>query len=181
MKHALIIGGTGMLRKVTEYLSEKFETVSGICRNKFRLDSNLKNINPLILDYSDYELLSKRIDEAVKQFGEIDLVVSWIHSTAPLAPKIIAEKINAYGKPFRFFDILGSAYADPSKNKIERENNFRGSSFLIYRKIILGFVIENKNSRWLTNNEISGGVIEAVKNDLEEKIIGRVSPWEMKP
>jgi hypothetical protein len=179
--HALIIGGTGMLKKTTEYLSENYDTVSVICRNKNRIDARLKNINPLILDYTNYEALSGNISEAMEKFGAIELVVSWIHSTAPLAPKLFAEKINSSRKPFRFFDILGSAYADPSKNNEDRKNIFKEYDNLIYRKIILGFVIENGSSRWLTNDEISSGVIDAVKNDLPEKIIGTVSPWEKRP
>lgn len=181
MSHALIIGGTGMLTKATEYLSENYDTVSVICRNGKRISSNLKNINPLILDYSDYKLLSKSLHTSVEKFGDIDLVVSWIHSTAPLAPFIIAEKLNSYNASFRFFDILGSAYASPANNTIERENKLRENKNLLYRKIILGFKIENNTSRWLTNDEISGGVIEAIKEDKEEIIIGTVLPWDKRP
>lgn len=179
--HTLIIGGTGMLKKTTEYLSENYETVSVICRNRNRIDNRLKNINPLVLDYTNYETLSKNISEAIEKFGKIELVVSWIHSTAPFAPKLIAEKINSHGEPFRFFDILGSAYADPSKNNEDRKNIFSEYNNLLHREIILGFVVESGSSRWLTNDEISSGVIEAIKNDIPEKIIGTVSPWGKRP
>lgn len=181
MSHALIIGGSGMLAKVTEYLCKNYDAVSVICRNENGINSNLKNINPLILDYSYYKFLSKNLQSAVEKFGNIDLVVSWIHSSAPLAPNIIGEKLNSYNHMFRFFDILGSAYADPSKNFNERENKLKENKNLLYRKIILGFKIENGVSRWLTNDEISSGVIEAVQTDREETIIGTVSPWEMRP
>src|SRR6187402_3205904 len=91
MSHALIIGGTGMLAKVTGYLSENYDTVSVVCRDGKRINANLKNINPLILDYSHYKILAKSLQNAVEKFGNIELAVSWIHSTAPLAPNIIAE------------------------------------------------------------------------------------------
>jgi hypothetical protein len=45
----------------------------------------------------------------------------------------------------------------------------------------LGFKIEDNSSRWLTNDEISSGVIEAITNDEEEKIVGIVSPWDKRP
>ncbi|MBN8568134.1 MAG: short-chain dehydrogenase [Ignavibacteria bacterium] len=181
MSHALIIGGTGMLSKVTEYLAGNYDTVSVICRNKRKIDSNLKNINPLILDYSYYKFLTKNLQSAVEKFGNIELVVSWIHSTAPLAPNIIAEKINSFNVPFRFFDILGSAYANPSLNTVEREEKLNENKNLKYRKIVLGFKLENNSSRWLTNEEISSGVIETVKSDAVESIIGVVSPWDKRP
>ncbi len=181
MSHILIIGGTGMLGNVTEFLSKGYSTVSVICRNRSRINSNLKNINPLILDYSDYKFLSKSLQTAIEEFGNIELVVSWIHSSAPLAPNIIAEKINSYNHPFIFFDILGSVGADPAADNSERENKLILNKNLIYKKIILGFKIENGSSRWLTNEEISSGIIEAVKTDAHETIIGTVAPWNMKP
>lgn len=181
MSHALIIGGTGMLAKATEYLSENYDTVSVICRNGNKINANLKNINPLILDYTYYKVLSKSLQTAVEEFGNIELVVSWIHATAPLAPNIIADKLNSYNTAFHFFDILGSAYADPSQKTSERETKLKENKNLQYRKLILGFRIENGSSRWLTNKEISSGVIEAIKNDKEESIIGAVTPWDKKP
>lgn len=181
MSHALIIGGTGMLSKVTEYLSENYDTVSVICRNESKIDSNLKNINPLILDYSYYKFLSKNLQSAVEKFGNIELVISWIYSTAPLAPNVIADKINSYDAAFCFFDILGSAYANPLLNRVEREEKLKENKNLKYRKIVLGFKIENNSSRWLTNEEISSGVIEAVKTDKAESVIGVISPWDKRP
>lgn len=170
-----------MLAKVTEFLSRNYDAVSVICRDGKRIDSNLKNINPLILDYTYYKFLSKNLETAVEKLGKIDLVVSWIHSSAPLAPNIIAEKLNSYGNQFRFFDILGSSYADPAKNIAERETKLSDNENILYRKIILGFAIENNNSRWLTNDEISSGVIEAIKADKEESVVGVISPWNLRP
>jgi len=181
MSHALIVGGTGMLAKVTKFLAGKYDTVSVICRDEKRIDPDLKNINPMILDYSYYKFLSKSLQSAVEKFGNIELVVSWIHSTAPLAPYIIAEKLNSYNAHFCFFDILGSAYANPSENANEREEKLRENKNLLYRKIILGFKIENNTSRWLTNDEISAGVIEAIINDRVENVTGVVSPWDNRP
>lgn len=170
-----------MLSKVTEYLAGKYDTVSAISRDEKKINPNLKNINPLIVDYTYYKFLSKSLQSAVEKFGNIELVVSWIHSTAPLAPNIIAEKLNSYNTPLRFFDILGSAYANPSLNTLEREEKLKENKNLLYRRIILGFKIEGNSSRWLTNDEISSGVIEAITNDEEEKIVGIVSPWDKRP
>lgn len=170
-----------MLSKVTEYLSKNYDTVSVICRNEKRINPDLKNINPLILDYTYYKFLSKNLQSAVEKFGEIELVVSWIHSIAPLAPNIIAEKLNSYNSTFRFFDILGSAYLNEPDKFIDRGNKLRENKNLLYRKIVLGHKTENNSFSWLTHDEISSGVIEAVKNDVPETIIGNITPPSSRP
>jgi len=170
-----------MLAGVTEHLSQNFDTVSLICRSENKINSKLKNVNPLILDYTYYKLLSKNIQSSVEKFENVDLVVSWIHSSAPSAPFSIAEKLNSYNTSFRFFDILGSAYADPSQNNNGREIKLTENKNLAYRRIILGFKIEYNTSRWLTNEEISSGVIEAIKTDSKETLIGTVTPWALRP
>ncbi|MBX0358440.1 hypothetical protein [Halobacillus sp. Nhm2S1] len=46
------------------------------------------------------------------------------------------------------------------------------------RSIYLGFVIEGDESRRLTNEEISGGVIRSIDADTEESISGVFHPYE---
>lgn len=52
---------------------------------------------------------------------------------------------------------------------------------IIYKKVILGFVIEDEASRWLTDTEISNGVIDAVINDKDIFTVGKVEPWKKRP
>ncbi|WP_244527775.1 hypothetical protein [Virgibacillus chiguensis] len=51
----------------------------------------------------------------------------------------------------------------------------------VYYQIRLGFVIEEDQSRWLTNKEISDGVIKAIKNKNRITTIGQLEPWEKRP
>lgn len=56
-------------------------------------------------------------------------------------------------------------------------NNDRTKSYLpsniIYREVKLDFIIESNNfSRWLTNNEIAYGIIDAIKQEIPEKNVG---------
>lgn len=51
----------------------------------------------------------------------------------------------------------------------------------MYREVMLGFVPLGTGSRWLTNEEISDGVIDAVGTDGERSIVGVVEPWELRP
>ncbi len=188
MTHALIIGGTGMLRDVTLYLLNKFDKVSVIARSsdkfkKLEEDAgNLsKSINKLQLDYSNYNDLTALLIKSIKDFGEITLVVSWVHSTAPLAPVLTAKVINDTSSKCDFYEVLGSAFANPENQYEERKEKFSDFEKIIYHKIILGFILESGSNRWLRNEEISSGVISAIENRNENHIVGTIEPWSSRP
>ena len=188
MSHALIVGGTGMLWNVSIHLAEQFDMVSVIARNSYRLNSLWEeahhqelHINPLQLDYKDEEHLELSIRDAIKQYGPIDTVVAWFHNAAPEAPVVTARILNDIGKDFRYFDIWGFIDSKDSDPEPEREEELRQFEHLQYRKIILGFTYEDDQSRWLTNEEISNGVIEAINKDNPLYIVGEISPLSEKP
>ncbi len=52
---------------------------------------------------------------------------------------------------------------------------------IIYRKIILGFILEDDKSRWLNNAEISNGLIDAITLEKDAYVVGTVEPWEKRP
>ncbi|MCI0448427.1 MAG: short-chain dehydrogenase [Chlorobi bacterium] len=188
MSHALVVGGTGMLKKVALRQLGKYDRVSVIARNKKGLEKlekesgeNSGKLNMLQLDYTDYEILKSLLIRSINDYGEISLAVSWIHSTAQRAPSIIADLINQTSAKCDFFEVLGSSFANPNNESKEREKEFGKFSNIIYHKIILGFIMENGKSRWLTNTEISGGVINAIENNSKSGIVGVVEPWSERP
>ena len=136
-----------MLKEVSRQLAYEYDTVSVIARNSHRLYSlrretmHLKgNLDPIQVDYTDYEKLRAGVELSIERYGNISLVVSWIHSTAPRASSVIADTISSHKAEFRFFDILGSASADPSKEN--RLPEFSDLEFIKYRQIILGFMLD---------------------------------------
>jgi hypothetical protein len=188
MKHALVIGGTGMLSGAVVELLKDHETVSVMARYQKGFEKlkklsgkDSKRINPLKIDYNNYSALTGSLKNAAERFGGFNLVLSWIHSTAPLAPFITAKVVNDTSNGNDFFDILGSSYTDPSKEAALRREKFSGFDNIKYHQVILGFVTEGNLSRWLTNDEIYRGVIEAVKNKAREKTIGILEPFSRKP
>ena len=81
------------------------------------------------------------------------------------------------------FQVLGSATADPA-------HPHRLASAAIVadglvdcrlRQVVLGFRVVGDRSRWLTNDEISAGVLDAVRNDRPLSVIGQVDPWAARP
>lgn len=41
--------------------------------------------------------------------------------------------------------------------------------------------MESNRSRWLTNKEISDGVIEAINNKNKIHTVGQIEPWDKRP
>ncbi|WP_374712284.1 short-chain dehydrogenase [Symbiobacterium terraclitae] len=173
--HALVVGGTGMLREATLALTRSFTTVSVVAR---RADT-LPGINPLSVDYRDSAALAAALRRAVEQHGAIQLAICWIHSTAPAALPTVAAELGRSGEPCRLFHVRGSAAADPTR--LPRPALEEIPPNVSYRQVILGFQIEGDRSRWLTHAEISQGVLKAVQEDAEYHVVGVVRPWDRRP
>jgi hypothetical protein len=187
MPHALIVGGTGMLKDVPHYFTRHGYTVSVIARNPAGFNKLIESksehgfINPIKVDYSDYGLLEEKLKSAIDSYGKIETAVCWIHGTAPEAPYIIADILNNQNIKCKYFHVLGCEYSLPTEENRNLHFTFERFVNLIYRKIILGFVIEDETSRWLTDTEISNGVTDGIINEKDTFIVGKVEPWEMRP
>ncbi|WP_197046655.1 short-chain dehydrogenase [Oceanobacillus salinisoli] len=181
-KCALVIGGTGMLKNVSLWLANNQYEVLIVSRQRKKFESVKENalypenLHPILVDYHDDQQLTKKLTSAFHTYGYPEIVVSWIHSTAPNALPTIIHLIESRGFsiPWYLFHIQGSA-TYLKKEKAPVPDTCR------YRRIYLGFVIENGHSRWLSHDEISQGTITAIKSDQKETVIGTLEPWEMRP
>ncbi len=187
MPHALIVGGTGMLKGVPHYFTRHGFTVSVIARNPEGLNRLIESksehgfINPVKVDYSDYGLLEEKLRSAIDNYGEIESCVCWIHSTAPEALFILANVLNNQNISSKLFHVTGIENIQPDGKNNNFENRISEYKKIAYKKIILGFVIEDEVSRWLTDTEISNGVIDAVINEKEICTVGKTEPFNMRP
>lgn len=173
--HALVIGGTGMLAGVSIFLATQGYSVSVIGRTAAKFE-RLKDvcppntIFPIQIDY-DSEALYTEIDKAIAERGPFDLIVSWTPNYRAL--ERICE-MNSQAESFRFIHVKGS------------RRYFENEEILIptnctYGKVFLGFVIEGETSRWLTNDEISNGVIHQITSKGDERIVGQLIPYSARP
>lgn len=183
MKHVLVIGGTGMLRGVSEGLNHQGYHLSVIARRKERLVEleglleHPKLFTPLALDYSDNDGLRAELKRVQREHGPIQKVVSWISSPAPQALRTIIEEVDqANDGSWDLYHVLGSrSELDKVKAAVAAPETCN------YRQVKLGFVIEGGHSRWLTHQEISAGVLRGVMNREPVTIVGTLEPWEMRP
>jgi len=172
MKHAIVIGGTGMLSAVSCWLVDECFQVSVVGRNLVRMNQLIRkvkktdSITPILVDYHHEDTLREKLKLTIAENGEPALVVAWIHSTAKEALDIVIQE-SASQNPWKLFHVLGSR-----TNASVVKDTYRLDENCLYRQVQLGFVLEAETSRWLTNKEISDGVIEAIKEDNSYKLVG---------
>ncbi|WMJ17863.1 short-chain dehydrogenase [Geobacillus proteiniphilus] len=180
--HALVIGGTGMLADVSLWLVREGYHVSVIARHRARMKQlidrtgQMASITPLLVDYRDQETLCSFICQTIRENGTFDLIIAWVHTDETQALSAIIWKNSRHPSPWRLFHVLGSR-ADPT----EMKQKLCLPAACLYRQVQLGFVVEEHGSRWLTHQEISGGIIDAIRHDAPFHLVGTLEPSKKRP
>ena len=175
---ALVVGGTGMLRKVSRTLALD-RTVAVVSRGGERLDSLVAkspNVIPVAVDWHKTRELERALWKVVDEHGAFSLCVAWIHSDAPEAPAIAAQFVRG-----RYYHVLPCEAAGPEPPDAGRRARFEAVKGVEYHEVLLGWVPERTGSRWLNNEEISRGVLTAIAWAKKSTIVGKVRPWEARP
>lgn len=179
--HALVIGGTGMLKDVSLWLNKKGYHVTVVGRQKRKFHQMLEQaenkeaFSGINMDYHETEKFIDHLTKIQNEKGNFEVIVSWIHSTADeLIPALLLMMEKKKGS-YEFYHIKGSqAYVlDPVE--VNSPNNCS------YHEIILGFKESGSHTRWLTNREISDGVIDAIHHHRQKTVVGQIEPWELRP
>jgi len=175
LRHALVVGGSGMLAGLCRSLCAHAGRVSVMARNTRRILAIGPQIEAIACDYNDGPALA----EMLAPLEPPDLVIAWIHGRAPAARRALAECVAAEG---RLVQVLGSAHGDPSHPERLAEMAKAADGLPIdYAAVVLGFAVDAGRSRWLTNDEISNGVFAAIESGAAHSIVGTVEPWSSRP
>lgn len=177
MKHALVVGGTGMLAGVTRWLAASGYVTTVVARNEARLRA-FEQSHPLIrgmaVNYYESEKLISTIRQSIRDRGAFELAVCWVHTFEPL--QVICDAIaDAQQTPWDLYRIRGSGDDDREPDTVDLPPWGR------YHEVVLGFVIENGRSRWLTHREISDGIIAAIASGQTKAVVGLLEPRERRP
>lgn len=179
-KEALVIGASGMLTEVSRWLARQGYQVTVLGRDPVKLSrvrdgsTHPESIHLLPQDYHQTDCLRQAMEELVEKRGPMDVVVAWIHSTAPHALPVIVEELSRPEKRWQLLHVCGSgAWRNPPKEPT--------SEACVYRRVVLGFRCTDEHSRWLTNDEIAAGVIDALQTTERQRIVGQVEPWDKRP
>jgi NAD(P)-dependent dehydrogenase (short-subunit alcohol dehydrogenase family) len=183
--HDLVVGGSGMLAGLCLRLANDGNSVSVMARDDARMQALADRaprgrIIPIQVDYRDVAALDNALSRAAADHGRPSRTFCWVHDEiAPDAPLQIAGHANGI-----FWHILGSAAGDLGAPQILSgwRKRFRDRvPRLDYRQIVLGFVLSEAGSRWLTDAEISDGVYTAVQRPDALHIVRIIDPWSRRP
>ncbi|MGN7468488.1 short-chain dehydrogenase [Brevibacillus sp. SAFN-007a] len=179
-QEALVIGASGMLAEVARWLAKEGWQVTVVGRDRRKLEQvrdgalRPEAVHLLPLDYGQTETLRTAMAKLVESRGPMNLVVAWIHQTSPDALATVLAELSRSPWPFRLYHVCGSrAWKNPPVVHVPATCS--------YHRIILGFVCEGDEARWLTNAEIADGVIRAIGDNAAQAIVGQVEPWEKRP
>jgi hypothetical protein len=174
--HVLVVGGTGMLAGLTEALAGDGGRLSLLSRRASHAARS--GVVGYDCDYRDEAAFRAALDRAVADHGPVGLAVAWFHTLKIAAPRRLAEQVRG-----RLFQVLGSATADPARpDRLQTAAAVaEGLPDCQLRQVVLGFRVEDGASRWLTDAEISDGVLQAVREDRGFSVVGQVEPWSARP
>ena len=170
--HVLVVGGTGMLTGLVEALAGDGGRLSLLSRHASQHPGGFD------CDYHDDVAFGRALADAITLNGPIELAVAWFHTLKIAAPRLLAEQVRG-----RMFQVLGSGVADPAyPHRLATAAAVAdGRVDCRLRQVVLGFRVIDARSRCLTNEEISAGVLDAVRSDRPMTVIGEVEPWSARP
>lgn len=187
MAHVLVVGGTGILEKVSLFLASHDNVVSVLAKSPDdfamlqREAKGLKGkINPISIDYDEVDGLAKHVKDSIEKYGPITLAVNWVQEHIMKAVEVIANILNTTSPICRYFQVLPMNELSPSKERNNFDSFFRNLERVLYRIIVLGFKKEAGRDRRLSNDEISDGIIKALRDDAKKAIIG-ADPYDELP
>jgi hypothetical protein len=169
-----------MLRSATRSLTRRSAHATLVARDRSRLGAASDGDATLVaMDYHETEALIVALTDARRNVGPFDLAVLWIHGSADDTHRGLIDMLADQEPPCQVVEVRGSATANPAAESDERRDYAR--SRVDYTRVVLGFELDDGGSRWLTDSEISTGVLDAIDDATHEAIVGRVEPWDLRP
>ncbi|HCT43804.1 MAG: short-chain dehydrogenase [Phycisphaerae bacterium] len=171
MADVLCIGATGMLAGCVRGLIARGDRVTALARSQSSLSALSESVpaadrdrlrtHPC--DYRDLEALAHALRSIPVHPSA---AICWVHT--PAEP--VLELVRALFPDIDLLRVVGSSTEVP-----------RGDGARFDRIVRLGFVIEGDRSRWLSNEEISNGVVSALLSGQPSTTVGTVTPWDAHP
>ncbi|WP_375622829.1 MULTISPECIES: short-chain dehydrogenase [unclassified Bartonella] len=159
----LVVGGTGMLAPLYRSLEPKEVIIAArFLSHKTQLEA-LKNKQLCVpLDY-DCATSKAQFLKAVKQWHDLKYCILWIHSSAHAFSCALIERLALLPTPPCILHIFGSNTHDKMILDCARKNK------VDFIPLQLGQKTTPKGSRWLTHQQISQQVLDAIKNHMNKQ------------
>ena len=185
--HALVIGGTGMLWHASMAIAKSAEVFTAVARSPESLGSFAQALGQsrgtarhyLSLNWDQPTQFLSALSSHVQRVGPPSFVLAWLHDIK-LGPSV-AHAVSGKSSHCQFFQVLGSEAASARGSAALLRQEVGAQDRLAYCQIVLGFVREAGVSRWLSDDEISAGVLEATTLRQPIHTVGTITPWEERP
>ena len=105
--------------------------------------------------------------------GPPTLLLAWLHDMNR-GPRV-AVAVSRPESSCDFFQVIGSSGGSPHGRAKALRSQVEALRCVSYFQVVLGFKRGARASRWLTNDEISEGVLEAVRRREACHIVGTVT------
>ena len=171
-KTALVVGGTGMLAKATLHLADQASQLILVSRDSHATAKRLglSGANCVCADWTAAPAFLAATKPAINRFPP-DLIVLWMHQSGRGARQGLLEMVR--GSNCRIVDIHGSGGGNVQDRVAQRRLEAMQVGCR-YTAVVLGAVQERDgSSRWLTHDEISLGVIQAIES-LDDCVVGSI-------
>jgi hypothetical protein len=153
--HALVVGGSRMLADVCRGLAAEGHDVSVVARGVERLEAlRSERITPVQVDHADLGAFEAALRAAIAERGPVGLAVCWIRSWEPDSLRLVADVLPDETPLYHVLGTTGTRAVDLAG--------------VDYRVVRLG----RRGDRWLSNDEISAGVLEAIARGSAEFLVG---------
>ena len=171
MSDLLCIGTTGMLAPCVRALIAREHRVACIARTQASLDALAQSFSPdrralLNIHPGDYRDVDG-FERVLSSIGFTPVAaICWVHTPAEPVLDLVRGRYPAID----LLRVVGSSTDMPT-----------GTAGTTDRIVRLGFVIEGHRSRWLTDEEISDGVLRAFLSGERDSTVGTLEPWDARP
>ena len=168
-----------MLRRATVAIAERSRKFTAVARTEASLDALASLVSGRdtdrykTLDWNQPERFVTDLRRLVDEVGPPTLVLAWLHDMN-LGPRL-AVAVSRPESPCDFFQVIGSSGGSPRGGAAALRSQVKALRCVSYFQVVLGFQREASASRWLTNDEISDGVLEAVQRREACHVVGTVT------
>jgi len=156
---ALVISGTGMLASATCWLAARSTKTLLVARRASRFAADLNSIIAVDADWREPSFPTT-MQEAIDRTRPIDRALLWLHAPEPVLPWLLPLLPGA-----RVVLVLGSLDGKPTVPTLAAQ----------VATVRLGSVATPHGRRWLSDEEISGGAIDALQSG-KSTIVGELAP-----
>ncbi len=176
----LMVGGTGMLSDAAIGLAQRREIVHLVSRHRDRFEDLRRRAGPWgaflrwhPADYRDAASFRAAL-EAAWSAAPYHRVVLWGSDPAAWAELTTTVSHLAGAQAWALYFVRGSQHWNGPPPSVPPTCTLR--------IVILGFVLQGPTqARWLTHQEISQGVLDAVIEQAPYRVVGTVHPWDRRP